>query len=265
MKHLKPLVLFSLLLGLTSCGGDKQPIANSPQAEQTQKDDKQDDANDASTEGCPEGFAGKACDHCAKGFFGDECEPCYCQHGTCNGGKNGDGMCLFCDEGWDFKNPSIKQCDECADGYYGENCTKCDSCGEHGSCKDKKAGDGSCECESPWGGDACTECAEGFSGKNCEDCAEGYYGSSCTKCPVCNKENECHGTCKSGKTGEGLVCDWGYEISTGCTTCTNGFKLITVEPGYPPRCVIPCNSDADCPNVECVMSVSPYYCKKYSE
>jgi hypothetical protein len=141
----------------------------------------------------------------------------------------------------------------------GENCDECKN--------QLMTGNNCDECKnSLMTGANCDECAEGFSGKNCEDCAEGYYGSSCTKCPVCDKDDKCHGTCKSGKTGEGLVCDWGYEISTGCTTCKSGFTLIAPEPEYPPTCLIPCNSDADCPpNVKCFMNDNPHYCMKYRE
>jgi len=205
---------------------------------------------------CAEGFTGELCDACAEGYYGPDCLPCpACDHGSCNQGMDGDGLCA-CETGWDgdlcdgcATGFTGDLCDACDTGYFGETCEACPPC-VNGLCLDGMDGPGLCECAPGFAGDLCDvcasghfgvtceacpacvnglcldgmdgiglcECAPGFAGDLCDVCIAGHFGDTCTACPAC-----VNGSCNEGIAGDGLcACTTGWAGDL-CDDCAVGY------------------------------------------
>ncbi len=133
------------------------------------------------------------CDH---NKFGSNCEPCTCdtEHGTCNDGKNGDGQCSSCKEGW-----------------LGDNCDIEVTC-DHG---ELNPANGHCkQCNGNFVGEDCDECKDNFAGEDCNICVTDYYGTNCQNKCNCNSLQECDDgvnglgcQCKNNKLGQNCDID----------------------------------------------------------
>ncbi|XP_048584968.1 stabilin-2 isoform X2 [Nematostella vectensis] len=152
---------------------------------------------------CQDGFKGSACEFCTSPTrFGAGCnQNCSCEHGECDSGVQGSGLC----------KPY-----SCQIGYIGQNCNQrlpaCDHalCGNHSDCF-KINGTDICVCEPGYTGD----------GQHCtaiNPCASNGHG--------CHKNAACHFkgpgkhscTCVEGYTGDGTVCT----VIDPCQTSNGG-------------------------------------------
>ncbi len=233
MRNLKPVVLFlGMALCFTACGEKNKkeetkphqvkPMDVKPQDATTDKG--QDSRTDADTDNipiCPTGKGGKNCDECLLGFFGKDCQPCTCsEHGACNDGKDGDGLCSDCDSGfWGLNCQNECACEDdeqhfCLDGidgmgcicegnFVGDDCDipiKCNS--QHG---ELDPSNGHCKkdsCQAGWTGTDCdievkcahgeidttsghckaNSCQTGWDGDDCDECAAAFTGTNCDQC-----------------------------------------------------------------------------------
>ena len=152
--------------------------------------------------------------------FGVNQRPCTCQHGICNDGRNGNGLCLSCESGWygdncDLEEPpcvhgtpdsGLGHCSSCNEsGWFGPDCEKEVTC-EHGigTPREGPDGDGTCTaCESGWFGPDCKQevtCAHGTGTPNegpdgdgtcIGACEPGYRGKNCDHCVWKDKDGDC--------------------------------------------------------------------------
>ena len=91
---------------------------------------------------CAPGRTGSRCNECLPGYFGSHCLPCVCNHGTCNDGVSGNGVCV-CESAW-----TGATCSNCTANHYGSTCAPC-MC-VHGTCSDGYLGSGACTCNAPY-------------------------------------------------------------------------------------------------------------------
>ncbi len=199
IKYITILLMFTI--SLAACSKEK------PKTESKEK------PADTTTEKGPD--ANSDIPACKPGHFGPDCKPCTCKHGTCYDGKEGNGKCISCEEGWDGEN-----CDSCDRGYFGENCTIC-AC-QYGLCDDGKEGSGRClECDEDYYGENCQNfcqcdddqpCDYGIDGIGCL-CVGNFCGDNCNTPIKCQLEHgeldPTNGHCKSGSCKDnysGLDC-----------------------------------------------------------
>ncbi len=171
-------------------------------------------------------WTGDNCGQCQSGYYGPKCVaqcpggacvPCN-NHGTCNQGYNGTGMCTC------FRNISLgfwqePNCNDCVVGFWGRLCLgQCISgqnglvCSGHGNCDQGVTGSGACICQ--------RDSAAGFwDGTVCDNCLRGYYGARCLGvCPLvmgvpCNGE----GACSDGLKGNGTCQCNGRYVGRDCS------------------------------------------------
>lgn len=181
---------------------------------------------------------------CCKNHHGRDCQVCPggleapCgNHGICNDGVNGTGICN-CTKG--FYGTA---CELCEQGRYGPDCKEC-NCTGNGLCEDGITGSGLCFCKEGWTGQQCEtkldvkpvcspECDSNAvcrANNTCE-CNPFYEGDgrSCTVVNLCHDgNNPCHQfgvcsqlginvtcTCKPDYEGDGYYC-------SAIDMCANG-------------------------------------------
>jgi len=220
---------------------------------------------------CEAGHEGDNCEFCCVSFYGNECLPCPdCgPQGFCDSGRFGSGTCL-CTQNYDGT-----LCDECAEGYFGPRCEPCPDCHGRGICNEETLG--LCSCFEQFTSEDCSECAEGYFGPDCIKCPDCGPNGSCSEATeglcVCNDNNwignlcdKCVGTpeecgyCNCGINSQCLeevsfrpverytpnngtyicICDEGWDQSTDCTTCADGY--------VGSNCILcqDCNGNGDC-------------------
>uniref|UniRef100_UPI00398F7B5D stabilin-1 isoform X1 n=2 Tax=Pristiophorus japonicus TaxID=55135 RepID=UPI00398F7B5D len=125
---------------------------------------------------------------------------------------------------------------QCCKNHYGTDCKVCPGgikspCSSHGTCNDRRLGNGTCKC------------SVGFRGTACELCESGRYGPDCKKCNCAE-----NGRCDEGISGDGTCfCGEGW---TGKYCETRLVVKPTCFPGCADNAV--CRTDNTC---EC----NPYY------
>ncbi|XP_043934440.1 stabilin-1 [Protopterus annectens] len=119
---------------------------------------------------------------CCKNHHGNDCQVCPggleapCgNHGVCNDGVNGTGIC-DCTKG--FHGTACELCDQ---GQYGPNCQEC-NCTSNGVCEDGITGSGLCFCK------------EGWTGQQCE--------TKLDVKPICSPECDSNAVCRANNTCE---------------------------------------------------------------
>eukprot|EP01064_Diplonema_japonicum_P011531 TRINITY_DN1893_c0_g4_i1.p1 TRINITY_DN1893_c0_g4~~TRINITY_DN1893_c0_g4_i1.p1 ORF type:complete len:2321 (+),score=415.01 TRINITY_DN1893_c0_g4_i1:69-7031(+) len=149
---------------------------------------------------CLEGYAGLSCTTECPGGSCNQCSG----NGKCSEGQMGNGTCT-CNSMW-----TGAACDECNPGYYGTDClSPCPGlptiCEGRGVCDSGVAGTGTCTCRQ--------DPANGYwgSASGCADCDSTHYGPQCTLQCVSQGICSSHGTCNSGKAGDGAcICSVGW-------------------------------------------------------
>ena len=183
-------------------------------------------------------------------------------HGVCLDGVLGTGECV-CMLSFSFGFWGGRACENCLSGYYGSDCrlpcptnTAFEVCSAHGTCRDGRAGDGTCACDPNYAGPACATvcpvangavcngvgtCNDGaagdgrcscsaaergrWAGDACTACAFGWVGVFCDlPCPVGPADAPCagHGTCAPKARVAVCTCVAGYAGAACATECPGG-------------------------------------------
>ncbi len=217
----------TLALALTACGSKNKTISSSKE-NKPQETKPQDAATDKDQD-----------TSCKPGFFGPDCKPCTCsEHGVCNDGKEGDGLCRVCDEGfWGLNCQNECTCEDdeqhfCLDGidglgcicegnFVGDDCDipiKCNSL--HGELDPSTGHCKKDSCQAGWASADCNievkcahgeidtnnghckanSCQTGWDGENCSSCAAAFSGKNCDQCSGNFWGKNCNQepTCKNG-------------------------------------------------------------------
>lgn len=180
------------------------------------------------TKGTSIPLTGEKCDQCPPNYYGPYCIECTCPYydtGICDDGREGNGQCSACREGYTGDN-----CSECSEGYwgyyqgiFGTICKKC-TC-VHGECNDGTYGDGYCKCEPR------------FVYEDCNECAPFLYGNDCNKLVTCKYSKPTQSTrsnyvvygpmSNDGITGDGTCrggCLVPNIIGQNCDQCAEGWS-----------------------------------------
>ncbi|XP_072438182.1 stabilin-1 isoform X1 [Chiloscyllium punctatum] len=104
---------------------------------------------------------------------------------------------------------------QCCKHHYGPYCQVCPGgiqspCSSHGSCNDRRLGNGTCQCSVGFSGTACELCETGRYGPNCKKC-------NCTENAICDEGISGAGTCFCREGWTGKYCETRFAVKSVCS------------------------------------------------